>query len=297
MTIFLVRDDDPNATTRPERLARAYAPLFDAGVPVSFSVVPEVALDTRAPDGRRERFLDEQSEDCDRTVELAWDTPLSAWLRENEGLADVFVHGLSHRRIREGTEFGALDRGEAEARIARGLRIMERALGRRPAGFVPPWDRLSAGAVQAATAAFDLVSTGWIDRARLPLSAWPAFFLERLGQREAFRVGKSFLVRHRGGKISDKTRPEDVPAIIEKLAAGAEVAVIVLHHWMFWDDPEPHPVVRALAQALRSRTSLTVGNTVRHLRDRPPPGLGQLSREALSALRLLGSRRPRAPLR
>ncbi len=76
MTLFLVRDDDANATTRPERPERVYAPLLDAQIPLNFAVIPEVALDTRTPDGTREHFLDENSEDEEAEV----------------------VHGLSHRR-------------------------------------------------------------------------------------------------------------------------------------------------------------------------------------------------------
>src|SRR5215813_8954348 len=99
MSIVLVRDDDANATTRPERLARAYAPLLDAGIPVSFAVIPEVALDTRDPEGARERFLDEATADQDRLAAITPQTPLAAWLRRHRGAVDVFVHGLSHRRL------------------------------------------------------------------------------------------------------------------------------------------------------------------------------------------------------
>jgi peptidoglycan/xylan/chitin deacetylase (PgdA/CDA1 family) len=284
MGIIVVRDDDPNATTRPERLERVYAPLFDAGIPVNFSVVPEVALDVRRDDGRRELFLDESAEDCDSVEELTDATPLAAWLRRHEGAVDVFVHGLSHRRLRARTEFGALDQAEAALRIERGISIMERALGRRPVGFVPPWDALSAGAVRAATEAFDLISTAWVDRHRLPFGAWPAFVIERLGRREALKIDHAWLLRHRGGKLTADTRAPAVPAIVEQLTRGADVAVIVLHHWMFWEKAEPHPVIVALARALRSKRTVTVRDAVRYLDSLPMPCLHDLARGAADRL-------------
>ncbi len=266
MTVILLRDDDPNATTNPERLARAYAPLLDAGLPVSFSVIPRVALDTRAPDGARERFLDEETADSPEERALTAETPLVRWLRANDAVTDVFAHGLSHRRIASGTEFGALDAAVARERIRLGAEIFERALGRVPVGFVAPWDSLSRGSLEAATERFDAVSTGWLSRAHLPVTAWPSHLLERMARREALRVGSSWVLRHRGGKVAPSVNPTDVPAIVDALTKGADVAVVVLHHWMFWDHPGAHPVVCALARALKGRRVLRLRDVAQHLR-------------------------------
>jgi hypothetical protein len=266
MTLFLVRDDDPNATTDPARLARAYAPLLDAGVPVSFSVIPRVRLDTRAPDGTRERFLCESTPDCDEERALEHDTPIVRWLRTHQADVDVFCHGLTHQRVRSGTEYGALTHAEAHARIEDARAIFLRSLGRMPEGFVPPWDALSRGSIRATTDAFALVSTGWVSRAQLPWTAWPAHAIERATRSEVLRIGRrSRLVRHRGGKISGDTRAEDVAGIVDALGDGAELAVIVLHHWMFWDAGGDHPVVRALAETLRNRRVVDVRGAVRAL--------------------------------
>ncbi|HEY2512367.1 MAG TPA: DUF2334 domain-containing protein [Polyangiaceae bacterium] len=268
MTMILLRDDDPNATTDPERLARCYAPLLEAGLPVNFSVIPRVALDTRAPDGVRERFLDERTPDSSAEVELTADTPLVRWLRENESVADVFVHGLSHRRIAGNTEFGALSVDEARARLDEAKRIFAASLGRIPVGFVAPWDALSAGSIEAAAERFEVVSTGWVDRSRLPIAAWPSHMLERWARREVLRVGSSWVLRHRGGKVSADIDPERVPPIVDELCTGADVGVIVLHHWMFWENGEPHPIVRALARALAGKNVVSVREAARQLATR-----------------------------
>ena len=266
--MILLRDDDPNATTRPERLARAYAPLLDAGYPINFAVVPEVALDTLAPDGRRERFIDEDAPHSSDTAPLLPNSDLAVWIKANASQIDVFQHGHTHRRGVDGTEFGCLSRDGAARAIEQGATVLERALGRRPVGFVPPWDVPSRGAVQAAASAFPLISCCWVSRARLPYSAWPAHVIERATRREAIRIGDSWLLRHRNG-INATLDPAAVPATVEALTRGAEVGVIVLHHWMFWGGSEPHPVIVALARALRGRRLATVRQAVTHLQAAP----------------------------
>jgi hypothetical protein len=262
MTLLLLRDDDANATTDPVRLERTYAPLLEAGIPVCFSTIPEVALDTRAPDGLRERFLHADAPDCSDKVPLVESSPLAVWLRSTGRATDVLMHGLTHARVREGTEFGSLTSEEAEARIARGRAILRRALGWDPIGFVAPWDALSRQALSACASTFQLVSTSWLGRANLPIASWPAHAVERLRRREALRLQDCWIVRHRGGRIDAGTVEGDIPGILDSLTQGADVAVVVLHHWMYWDRPDPHPAIVALARALRSRTVAGVATAV-----------------------------------
>jgi hypothetical protein len=269
MTLVLLRDDDANATTDPDRLARVYAPLFDAGSKVCLSTIPAVDLSTLAPDGQRERFIHPDFPVEDREVELARDTPLVSWISENRSGVDVLVHGHTHARRREGTEFGALTQTEAAALLRSGLEVADRAFGFRPVGFVAPWDALSDGAVRATAESYRLVSTGWLDRGRLPRRAWPAHVVERLGRREALRVGGAWFLRHRGGKITPDMDPKSVPEVLAGLVDRADVAVVVLHHWMFWGD-DPHPVVTALARALQSHRVGGVDEALRHLDGLPP---------------------------
>jgi hypothetical protein len=253
VTTILVRDDDANATTDPKRMERVYAPLLDAGVRISFAVIPEVALNTRAPDGSREAFLDQSWPDSESRARVSVFSPIAAWLRRNSASVDVLQHGLSHERLTGGTEFGGLTEQAAKARIAEGKAILTSALGKAPSGFVAPWDCLSRGSMVAATEAYDFVSTSWVSRQNLPTAAWPSHVLERLRRNHALRVGSSMVVRHRGGFIAPHTSPSDVPGLLARASSGGGVTVVVLHHWMFWDRSEPHPVVCALARSLRGR--------------------------------------------
>ncbi len=263
--MILLRDDDPNSTTRPERLERVYSPLLDAGYPINFAVIPELALDTLGPDGQRERFIDQSAPDTSDTVPLLPDSELVRWLKINSSQLGVFQHGYTHRRGADGTEFGGISKQEAVSAMQKGRAILEKALGKRVAGFVPPWDVMSRGAVQASTSLFPLVSCGWVSRRRLPVSAWPAHLIERSMQRECLRINGNWLLRHRGGRISAGLDPTAVPVMVEALTRGANVGVIVLHHWMFWDRHDPHPVIVALARALRGKNLATVHSATAHL--------------------------------
>ena len=258
MTRFLLRDDDANATTDPSRLERAYAPLLDAGIPITFSVIPSVRLDTPAPDGQPERFIHESLAGSPHECPLLFATPMAAWLRQNASRCDVAQHGFNHQRIRNNTEFGALSRQEASHRMEAGFRLLSRALGAPPRAFVAPWDAMSSEALEVAVERFPLISTSWLDRDRLPPRWWPAHLAERFHKSEQLRLGGSLVLRHRGGPVGPEANPEDIPAILERLAHRAEVAVVMLHHWMFWERDEPHPVVRALARALSGRAVLRV---------------------------------------
>jgi hypothetical protein len=257
VTLFFLRDDDINATTDLGRFRRAYAPLLDAGIPLNLATVPEVALDTPAPDGSRERFIGDSHPPSDATVAIEPDSELAKWVRATPGV-EPLVHVLQHRRVREGTEFGALTRDEARTRMDAGLSRLERCFGRRPIGFVAPWDLMSPGSVAAALERFPLLSTCFVDRHRLPITAWPAHVLERRRRDEVLRVRRTWVLRHRGGKITADTRPDEVPALMEGLAERARVAVVVLHHWMYWHtDPEPHPAIVAMAAWLKGRQTVS----------------------------------------
>lgn len=266
--MIVLRDDDANATTDPERLERTYAPLLERGIPINFAVIPRASLDVKDPDGQAEGFLDVVPDGADSYAELTADSPIAAWFRAHEDLAEPLLHGLTHERYRDGTEFGALAGQEAAERIDEGREILTGALGRAPTGFVAPWDTVSKAAIVAAVRALDVVSTGWVSPARLPVSAWPAHFAERLRKSAVIPVDRGWILRHAGCRIIGGTDPNQVARIVDDLSRQPRVSVLVLHHWHFWGDDEaaqPHPVVNALARALDGRNVVTVSRARRAL--------------------------------
>ncbi len=266
MTLFFLRDDDANATTDPDRLECAFKPLFEVGCKVNLSVIPEVALDTLAPDGNREQFIGADHAPSSAHIRMNREHAMARWIRQNRSMVEPLVHGLTHRRLRNNTEFGALTRHEAVQRMQRGKAILDEALDTTCSGFVAPWDALSRGSVEAAASTFELLSTSWLHRSQLPIKHWPAHYIERIQRAEILRIQRSVVLRHRGGLLQPELAPSEVPRALARLAKGVEICVIVLHHWMFWANREPHPVIRALADALGHQRTVTASELIGELR-------------------------------
>lgn len=262
MTLFFLRDDDANATTDPDRFQRAFQPLFDVGCKVNLSVIPEVALDTLAPDGTREQFLNPDHAPSSAHIRMNREHPMARWIQSHRAIVEPLVHGLTHRRVRENTEFGALTQNEALHRMQRGKAILDEALNTQCRGFVAPWDALSRGSVEAATSTFELLSTSWLHRSQLPMRHWPAHYIERIQRAEKLNIRKAMVLRHRGGPVQPELPPERVSHVVSRLAQGVNVCVIVLHHWMFWGQREPHPVIQALAHTLRYQRTVSASELV-----------------------------------
>jgi hypothetical protein len=260
--LVVLRDDDVNATTPVDKLARAYRPLLAEGHKICFSTIPKLDTTTPGPSGQRESFI--VGEPAEPFPALHHSSEFVAWQRENAAQAEVAMHGVTHSRVRGGTEFGSLDFAEAATRLDEGIRIITEAFGRPARSFVAPWDALSRGSLQAAAERFEIISTCFLDRRRLPVQDWPKHYLERLRQQMLLPVGGSWVLRHQGGLTPDAT-PDDIPRVIQRVNGGALVTVIVLHHWMFWGTGE-HPAILALSRQLQGLTVVTLGEVADRLR-------------------------------
>lgn len=161
---------------------------------------------------------------------------------------EMFLHGWCHRDDRRATlaarhmtagegEFSGLDAAEASARIARGLAVVEDAIGRPVAGFIAPAWLYSAGA-HAALAAHKLPlaedhmkvwQPGGATLARGPVITWAS----RSRPRIASSLAVAALGRH-GLKLLPVVRvavhPGDVtvPAIMASI--DATLARLVTSH-------------------------------------------------------------------
>jgi len=176
MTLFAIRDDDTSAWTEPGHLESVYRELWDHGVPVSLSVIPESVEPFHL--GDPERFYQRLEKKP---------------LRENQGLvdclrpliragkADVMLHGFDHvyavgrsrrspyrpatkewmEELRSDTPGARLDwLGECKwkdaarlsGEIERGKAYLEAVLDCEVRVFVPPSNQISAGGVKAVAA-------------------------------------------------------------------------------------------------------------------------------------------------
>ena len=132
---------------------------------------------------------------------------------------EVLQHGYTHRQDRPGflslftgrsDEFVGLPREEVRRRLGRGRELLRRALGVKPAGFVPPaWQVGWATAEELGGCGFRYLATFGAIRAAsgptIPLATWSWDWgvLGPLG-----RVGQRF------GDVSWRIRPAALPCVV-----------------------------------------------------------------------------------
>src|SRR5215212_4178437 len=115
MRYIILRDDDTNALTPVECLETLYRPFLARGLPVNLATIPEVRVDARTPEGKREGFLPAVPNPAVETVPLAENRALTEYLHANPGY-HIVQHGCYHDTF----EFDRTDRAEIVRRIERG---------------------------------------------------------------------------------------------------------------------------------------------------------------------------------
>lgn len=231
MPTVIIRDDDTNVTTPPECLERLYRPFLDRGMPVNLSVIPEVRMDIRLPNGELEGFLRGPDAGKDGVKATGENAALVEYLqKENYCIAQ---HGLTHEFIDGRPEFDRHDATELAARLLRGKELMEGA-GLAPAAFVAPQDRMSREALREAARRYAVISTGWYERRRLPYLWMPGYAMKKLARRRHWHVGRTALLSHPGCILS---RFKDYGKILKRVRTvvrGGKLTVLVTHWWEYF---------------------------------------------------------------
>src|SRR4051812_9945648 len=204
MRIVILRDDDTNALTPVECLEKLYRPFLARGLPVNLATIPEVRVDARTPDGSREGFLPRQPNPAVESVALAENQTLVRYLRENPGYA-IVQHGCYHDTF----EFDRTDRAEVVRRLERGRQRLHEAGFDDVEAFVAPHDKISAVAYEEIARRFRVISTGWFELRRIPMTWRGRYLLRKLSGRKHWRVGQTRLLSHPGCLLSYQ-RPYDV---------------------------------------------------------------------------------------
>src|SRR5687767_4813537 len=171
MRYVIIRDDDTNALTPVECLERLFRPFLDRGLPVNLATIPNVRSDVRYPDGRYELFLMARPENAPLNVPLAENRLLVDYLKSNPGYR-VVQHGCHHEFVHSRYEFDHDDRADIARRLDEGARHLKEA-GFETSTFVAPYDQLSRTSLEEVSRRYRVLSTGWYQLNRLPMSWWP----------------------------------------------------------------------------------------------------------------------------
>jgi len=232
----ILRDDDTCGLTPVPYLEQLYRPFLDLGLPVNLAVIPEVATGTTLPDGQLEGFIRAGRDvNGSATVPVGEHVELVDYLRANPGYK-VIHHGHRHDYF----EFTSADRSELGRKLEVGAGLLEDAGFGRPKTFVAPYDQYSPAALHELASRFDVFSTGWFDRARLPLSWLPGYVMKKLSGRRHWSAGGLQLLTHPGCLLSYQKDMATMLETVQRAVRGGELTVLVTHWWEYFDNHEPN---------------------------------------------------------
>jgi predicted deacetylase len=257
MRQVILRDDDTNALTPVECLERLYRPFLDRGMPVNLATIPEVSTDARTPDGAPEEFLFWRNGATAPSLPIESNATLVNYLRQNPGY-HIVQHGCHHNA----KEFDALGQKEAARRAERGTKGLMQAGFPKPETFVAPHDKFSRASMEEIARRFRVISTGWFELGRVPISWWPNYAMRKLRRAPHWRHGQTVLLSHPGCILSrNRPREKIVNTIIDHLRSQP-LNVLVTHWWEYYRNGQPDEsfiaVLHEVADYLASQKDIKV---------------------------------------
>ena len=234
MRYVIIRDDDTNALTPVACLERLYRPFLERGMPINLATIPDVAVDTKLPDGNREGFLAYRNGTTDRTVPVGMNPKLVSYLRENKGY-EIVQHGLHHDYL----EFDGVTRGRVSDWLDRGTKGLMDAGFPRPQTFVAPYDKFSRAALREAARRFRVISSGWFELRRVPCEWWARYAWRKFRAAPHWRIGETLLLSHPGCLLSCFRPYENILASIRAQISRGQLTVLVTHWWEYFRDQKP----------------------------------------------------------
>src|SRR5688572_32115535 len=175
----VLRDDDTNALTCPEWLEHLYRPFLERNLLVNLATIPVVRTDVIGPDGQLEGYL----------IGKKGRTGLEAPIGSNERLVSYLLANPGYRIVQPGYdhslyEFDSKEAKDVGHRLDEGARLLAEAGFPRPKTFVAPYDRLSRVSLREVARRFAVLSTGWFEARRLPLSWLPGYAWKKLAHHD-----------------------------------------------------------------------------------------------------------------
>jgi hypothetical protein len=234
MRYVVLRDDDTNALTPVEYLDRLYRPFLERKLPVNLAVIPEVTTKATMANGQPEGFLLAQPKHGAERVRLEAGSELARYL-QSKPLYEVAQHGCHH----EYCEFDLQSSQEAAVRLDKGRELLIQAGFPTPETFIAPHDKISRISYRQLARRYKVISTGWFELRRLPLSWWPKYALVKSQKRPHWRTGKTVLLSHPGCLLSCHRPYEGMLERVQEAIHRQQLTVLVTHWWEYFRGNKP----------------------------------------------------------
>jgi hypothetical protein len=261
MKYVILRDDDTNALMPVSCLDRLYRPFLERGLPVNLAVIPKVSSEAAYVPGQPEKFLMKPNPSPAKYVPIGTNTELVDYLLANP-LFRVVQHGCCHETVHGRREFDHDDQADIVQRLDEGAHLLRQAGLGHPTTFVAPYDRLSTVSLREVASRYRVLSTGWYEWDRLPISWRPKYLVKKLTGAPHWQVGEVMLLSHPGCKLSYQHSYDRMLEEIEKSIESSNLTVLVTHWWEYFrDGQEDAPFIEILHQTakyLASRQDIQV---------------------------------------
>jgi len=234
MRYVILRDDDTNAFTPVECLERLYRPFLERGLPVNLAVIPDVRTDAIRMDGSPEKFLFAKNCHTELTMPVGENETLVGYLLANPGFR-VIQHGYDHSFF----EFDSASASDICDRFEQGTRLLVNAGFLKPKTFVAPYDKFSAVSLREAAKRFRVISTGWCELERLPVSWWRRYVLRKSAHTPHGQVGRTLLLTHPGCLLSRQRPRAAMLDEVKKSVLSRRLTVLVTHWWEYFNGGKP----------------------------------------------------------
>lgn len=229
MRYVILRDDDTNALTPVDCLERLYRPFLNRHLPVNLAVIPNVATDTRLPNGELEGFLLAKNGTKEPTSPIGSNSELVRYLQNNPDYK-IVQHGYRHDYF----EFDRVSSAEVSKRLEHGTQLLLEAGFAPPQTFVAPYDKLSRSSLKAVAKKFPVLSTGWFELERLPVAWWPKYFAKKIRGTPHWRIGQTALLTHPGCLLSCQRDYDSMLDSVIQSVNSRHLTVLVTHWWEYF---------------------------------------------------------------
>lgn len=270
MKYVLIRDDDVSCFTEKRFLEKLYGPLLERGIPVNFSVIPQLKTDIEYGKGKplgvyykkyrmrgspavppqyRGKKIDLSLEENEEVIQYLLRFPN----------VEIMQHGFDHGFVGNRNEFDLREGEELKKRIQNGKDILYRAFGRAPRFFIAPRDSISYKGLVCLQEKFKGISIwrlfnwqrvignfirsstqGKLAECFLPLQTLPLHLKFRKKKKRPCQFIEDFLiVTHPGCLLNRFAEPEEIFSSVKHAIDNTDIFTLVNHHWEYffdWDD-------------------------------------------------------------
>ena len=258
----LIRDDDISFFASPRLLEELYEEIFEAGVPVSFSVIPRVKVNFSIGKNvysqrgfKYEPFIPSKYQGTARSFCVYENVELVEFIQNSKEFIEVVQHGFYHTP----NEFASINRNEIKAKIQRGKEILEKTFGHEPKFFCAPNDKYSPVSLMELQKHFCGVTYGVFSLRnmlslrhgiRLPLKLTPSY-LNALVNNDIFLIKNGFLVLgQKDFSINPFVDADQIKQYFKQAFEGNNLINIAQHYWEYYFKEKQNQVTGSINKEL-----------------------------------------------